>query len=212
MGRPTNQTNDKYRRILDAAGSVFSRNGFHQSTVSEIARAAGVADGTIYLYFKNKDDILVQFFHFKMKQVFTRFQEEVGQIDGAVDKLKRLIHIHLSAFQADKDMAIVYQAETRRYSRFVEDQIREMAALYFDLVAEIVEKGQQEGIMRKDLYLGLVKRFLLGAVEEVISTWLMSGGKYDLTTMAEPLADLVFRGIGTPGPEYDPASNPVLSS
>jgi TetR/AcrR family fatty acid metabolism transcriptional regulator len=95
-------------------------------------------------------------------------------------------------------MAIVYQAETRRYSRLVEDQIREMAALYFDLLAEIVEQGQEEGLIRKDLYLGLVKRFLLGAVEEVISTWLMSGGKYDLVTMAEPLTDLILRGIGTP--------------
>jgi TetR/AcrR family fatty acid metabolism transcriptional regulator len=198
MGHSNNQSNDKYRRILNAAGKVFSRCGFYQSTVSEIARTAGVADGTIYLYFKNKDDILIQFFHFKMRQIFTGFREEVGRVDGAVDKLKRLIRYHLAAFQADKHMAIVYQAETRRYSRLVEDQIREMAALYFDLLAEIVEQGQEEGLIRKDLYLGLVKRFLLGAVEEVISTWLMSGGKYDLVTMAEPLTDLILRGIGTP--------------
>ncbi len=199
MGHSNNQSNDKYRRILDAAGKVFSHRGFYQSTVSDIAHTAGVADGTIYLYFKNKDDILVQFFHFKMRQIFTGFREEVGRVDGAVDKLKRLIRYHLTAFQADRHMAIVYQAETRRYSRLVEDQIREMASLYFDLLAEIVEQGQQEGLIRKDLYLGLVKRFLLGAVEEVISTWLMSGGKYDLVTMADPLADLILRGIGTPG-------------
>jgi len=203
MGRTANQSNDKYRRILDAAGGVFSRRGFYQATVSEIARAAGVADGTIYLYFKSKDDILVQFFHFKTKQVFTRFREEVDRGDGAVDKLKRLIRHHLAAFQADRHMAIVYQAETRRYSRLVQDQIREMASLYFELLAEIVEQGQQEGVIRKDLYLGLVKRFLLGAVEEVISTWLMSGGKYDLVTMADPLADLILRGIGTPGVTVD---------
>ncbi len=195
---PGNQANDKYRRILDAAGRVFSRRGFYQSTVSEIARTAGVADGTIYLYFKNKDDILVQFFHFKTRQVFSRFRAEVSGGDGAVDKLKRLIRHHLAAFQADRDMAIVYQAETRRYSRLVEDQIREMAGMYFDLLAEIVEQGQQEGVIRKDLYLGLVKRFLLGAVEEVISSWLMSSREYDLVTMADPLADLILKGIGAP--------------
>jgi TetR/AcrR family fatty acid metabolism transcriptional regulator len=197
MANHSKKSNDKYNRILNAAGKVFSRRGFHQATVSEIAGTAGVADGTIYLYFKNKDDILVQFFDYKMRQVFTRFREEVGRADDAVDKLTKLIRHHLKAFQADKHMAIVYQAETRRYSRLVDGQIREMAKMYFDLLAEIIEQGQQEGTMRKDLYMGLVKRFFLGAVEEVISTWLMSDDTYDLATMAEPLADLVLRGIGT---------------
>ena len=197
MAQQTTKSNDKYNRILDAAGLVFSSRGFHQATVSEIAGTAGVADGTIYLYFKNKDDILVQFFDYKMRQVFTRFREEVGRADDAVDKLIKLIRHHLKAFQADKHMAIVYQAETRRYSRLVDDQVREMAKMYFDLLAEIIEQGQREGTIRKDLYMGLVKRFFLGAVEEVISTWLMSDNTYDLTTMAEPLVDLVLRGIGT---------------
>ena len=197
MANQNNKSNDKYGRILEAAGTVFSRRGFHQATVSEIARAAGVADGTIYLYFKNKDDILIQFFDYKMRLVFTRFREEVGRAENAVDKLTRLIRHHLKAFQADKHMAIVYQAETRRYSRLVDHQIREMAKMYFDLLAEIIEQGQREGTMRKDLYMGLVKRFFLGAVEEVISTWLMSDDIYDLTTMAEPLADLILKGIGT---------------
>ena len=125
MAFQTTKSNDKYSRILDAAGKVFSRRGFHQATVSEIAGTAGVADGTIYLYFKNKDDILVQFFDFKMRQVFTRFREEVGRADDAVDKLTKLIRHQLRAFQADKHMAIVYQAETRRYSRLVDDQVRE---------------------------------------------------------------------------------------
>jgi len=199
MAHHSNKSNDKYNRILNSAGKVFSRRGFHQATVSEIAGDAGVADGTIYLYFKNKDDILVQFFNYKMKQVFTRFREEVGRADDAVDKLTKLIRHHLKAFQADKHMAIVYQAETRRYSRLVDDQIREMAKMYFDLLAEIIEQGQQEGTIRKDLYMGLVKRFFLGAVEEVISTWLMSDDTYDLATMVEPLTDLVLRGIGTHG-------------
>lgn len=197
MANYTKKSNDKYRRILNAAGKVFARHGFHQATISDIAGMAGVADGTIYLYFKNKDDILIQFFHYKMREVFARFRKEVDRADSAVDKLTSLIRYHLQAFQADKHMAIVYQAETRRYSRLVDDQIREMAKIYFDLLAEIIEQGQREGVMRKDLYMGLVKRFFLGAVEEVISTWLMSDDSYDLTTMTEPLADLVLKGIGS---------------
>lgn len=188
--------NDKYRRILEAAVKVFAEQGFYQATVSQIAREAGVADGTIYLYFKNKDDILVQFFNLKARQVFAFFRQEVNKADNAIDKLRNLVRSHLAEFQKDRNMAVVYQAETHQNTRAVEAQIREMAKMYLDIVTEIVEKGQDEGTIRRDLYLSLVKRFILGAVDETINTWLHSGSKYDLSSMADPLIDLFIRGIG----------------
>ena len=189
--------NDKYHRILEAAIKTFAENGFFQSTIAQIAKEAGVADGTIYLYFKNKDDILVQFFNYKTKQVFGRFREEVDKADGAIDKLKNLIRRHLQEFQADRNMAILYQSETHQRTRMVEDQIREMSDMYLDIVTEIVEQGQAQGSIRKDLYLSLVKRFILGAVYEVINTWLHSGGEYDLVSMTDPLVSLFIHGIGS---------------
>ncbi len=192
------KTNGKYHLILEAAIKVFAEQGFHQATVSQIAREAGVADGTIYLYFKNKEDILVNFFGYKTKQVFGRFREEVDKADNARDKLRLLIKRHLEEFQRDRNMAVLYQTETRRFSRMCEEQIREMSKLYLDLVSEIVESGQDEGLMRKDLYMGLVKRFIIGAIDEVINTWLHSGGSYDLVSMADPLVDLFIRGVGNP--------------
>jgi TetR/AcrR family fatty acid metabolism transcriptional regulator len=191
------EKNNKYHLILEAAVKVFSRQGFYQSTVAQIAREAGVADGTIYLYFKNKDDILVQFFSYRTKQVFERFRAEVNKSDNSLDKLRNLIRRHLTEFQRDRDMAVVYQVETHQNSRLAEDQIREMSQMYQDLVSEIVETGQQEDSIRKDLYVGLVKRFILGAVDEVINTWLHSDKNYDLVSMADPLVDLFVRGIGT---------------
>lgn len=175
---------------------VFARQGYYQSTISQIAGEAGVADGTIYLYFKNKDDILVQFFSYKTKQVFVRFREEVDRADTAIDKLRNLVRIHLEEFQRDRNMAIVYQTETHQISRMAEDQIREMSKLYLDIITEIVEFGQEEGAIRKDLYLGLVKRLIIGSVDEVINTWLHAGGQYDLVSMAHPLVELIIRGIG----------------
>jgi TetR/AcrR family fatty acid metabolism transcriptional regulator len=192
--------NDKYHRILEAAVKVFAKFGFHESTISQIAREAGVADGTIYLYFKNKDDILVHFFNFKTRQVFTRFREEVGQAVNAVDKLRNLVRRHLEEFQKDRYMAVLYQAETHRIRRQAEAQIREMSKLYLDLISTIVEQGQQEGLIRKDLYVGLVKRYIIGGVDEVINTWLHSDGQYDLASMADPLVDLFIRGIGARNP------------
>ena len=198
-GRPTinKKANDKYHRILEAAVKVFSEQGFFQSTVSQIAKEAGVADGTIYLYFKNKDDILVHFFSFRTRQVFARLREEVEQADNTIDKLRNLVRRHLEEFQSDRNMAVVYFTETHKSHRLVEQQIKEMSKMYLDIVAEIVEQGQEEGIIRKDLYLGLVKRFIIGAVDEVINTWLHSEGKYDLVSMADPLVELFLKGIGT---------------
>lgn len=193
----TKAKNDKYHRILEAAVTVFANSGFHESTISQIARAAGVADGTIYLYFKNKDDILVHFFNHKTRQVFARFREEVDQALTAVDKLRNLIRRHLDEFQKDRFMAVLYQAETHRTNRLAEEQIREMHKMYLDLIAEIVEQGQVEGSIRRDLYVGLVKRYIIGGVDEVINTWLHSDGTYDLTSMGDPLVDLFIRGIGT---------------
>ncbi len=190
------KTNDKYHRILEAAVKVFAKQGFFQATISQIAKEAGVADGTIYLYFKNKDDILVNFFSYKTMQVFKRFREDVDKADNAIDKLRNLIRRHLEEFQHDRNLAIVYQAETHGISRIAENQIREMAKMYYDIVSEIVELGQDEGCMRRDLYIGLVKRFILGAVDEVINTWLHSGRKYDVVSMADPLIELIIRGIG----------------
>ena len=192
------KSNGKYHQILEAAIKVFAEQGFHQATISQIAREAGVADGTIYLYFKNKEDIMVNFFGYKTKQVFGRFRAEVDKADNARDKLRMLIKRHLEEFQRDRSMAILYQTETRRFSRMCEEQIREMSKMYLDLVSEIVESGQDEGLMRKDLYMGLVKRFIIGAIDEVINTWLHSGGNYDLVSMADPLVDLFIRGVGNP--------------
>ena len=189
--------NDKYHRILEAAVKVFAREGFHQCTVAQIAKEAGVADGTIYLYFKNKDDILVQFFSYRTKQVFEQFQGEVDRAAGSLDKLRNLIRRHLDEFQRDRDGAIVYQVETHQYNRLAEFQIKEMSKMYLDIISDIVEQGQQEGTIRKDLYVGLVKRFIIGAVDEVINTWIHADESYDLVSMADPVVDLFIKGIGT---------------
>lgn len=189
--------NDKYQRILEAAVQVFAKNGFQQSTVSQIAKTAGVADGTIYLYFKSKDDILIQFWNLKAKQVFEKFRTEVEKGNSAAEKLNNLIHIHLTEFQQDRNMAMLYQIETHQLNRVAGEQIREISKMYLDIISEIVDQGQAEGSIRRDLYVGLVKRFIIGAVDEVISTWLHSETEYDLASMANPLVDLFIRGIGS---------------
>jgi TetR/AcrR family fatty acid metabolism transcriptional regulator len=195
----TKQNSDKYHKILEAAVVVFAERGFFQSTVSQIAKQAGVADGTIYLYFKNKDDILVQFYEYKTSQVFRRFREAVNQATSAEQKLRSLVYTHLEEFQKDINMAIVYQAETHQHQRLAQDIIKEMSKMYRDILTEVLELGQQEGHFRRNLYVGLVMRLITGAVNEVINAWIHAGGSYDMISMADPLVDLFIKGIGSDG-------------
>lgn len=192
-------TSSKYHLILDAAIKVFAEQGFHQATISQVAREAGVADGTIYLYFKNKADILSNFFSYRSRQVFDRFRQVVDEADSAEEKLRHLIRLHLSEFQRDRNMAVVFQREAL-LARYVKDEyITEVTRMYMDILTEIIRLGQAEGTIRKQLPLGLAKRFILGAVNEVINTWVVTGGDKDMVKMADPLVDFYFDGIGTRG-------------
>ncbi len=185
---------DKYNSILTAAGAVFAKFGFHKSTIAQIAAEAGVADGTIYLYFKNKEDILYQFLNYKTEIVFKEMRKAVNSNENAEIRLNNLIRSHLKEFQNDRDMAVVFQSEVR-YIREISPQIKNITRMYLDLLTEIIEQGQIEGSVRQDLFMGVVKQYILGAVEGVINTWLTAGCKYDLTSMADPLVELYLRGI-----------------
>jgi len=185
---------EKYNKILNSAGAVFAQFGFYKATISQIAAQAGVADGTLYLYFKNKEDILYQFINFKTKFVFQEMHAAVERGSNAEEKLRQLIRCHLTEFQNDKNMAVIFQSEVR-YLRETESQIKDMSKMYLDLLSDILEQGQIEGTMRQDLFVGLVKRFILGAVEGVISTWVTADGRYDLVSMADPLVELYMNGV-----------------
>lgn len=189
------KTPDKHQRILDAATRVFAQRGFFQSKVSEIAREAGVADGTIYLYFKNKDDLLISIFEVKMQEVISRFREAIVDVDDARSRLKCLIRMHLAEFQAHPDLAAVFQVELRQSSRFMREYKKGELKQYLDLIGEIVEQGQREGLFRPDIPMGLTKRLIFGTLDEVVSTWLLSGKRYDLESFAEPMVELFMRGI-----------------
>ncbi|MGC8719935.1 MAG: TetR/AcrR family transcriptional regulator [Thermodesulforhabdaceae bacterium] len=188
---------EKYERILDAAIRVFAQKGFYQSRVSDIAREAGVADGTIYLYFKNKDDILISIFEEKMRSAIAIFQQELSQTENALSKLKRFVRVHLDLFRQNPELAAVLQVELRQSSRFMKEYKKVELKRFLDIIGDIVKQGQEEGLFRKDLPVSLVKRFIFGALDEVISTWVLSGGRFNLTDYADVLSDLFIRGLGT---------------
>ncbi|UCE83162.1 MAG: TetR/AcrR family transcriptional regulator [Deltaproteobacteria bacterium] len=194
MGR-AKKTNDKRELIMNAAIKAFARKGYHQARISDVAREAGVAAGTIYLYFKNKDDLLISIFEEKVQGFIQEFRRRLSREENAEIKLRKLVHLHFFEMQAHPDLAAVFQLELRQSRHFMSAYPKPDLKGYFDLIGEIIEEGQQQGQFRKDLYLSAVKKAFFGALDETVTSWLLAGKDYELTHMADPLADLFIRGL-----------------
>lgn len=186
---------DKRQRILDSAVRVFAREGFFKARVSQIAEEAGLAPGTVYLYFKNKEDLLISIFEVRMEDIVSRFRAAVMEKQDARSRLECLVRMHLSGFQEDPDLAACFQVELRQSSRFMRD-VKSGLQQYLNLIREIVERGRREGVFRREVSAGLVTHLIFGTLDEVVSTWVISGMKYNLVSFADQLVDLFTNGIG----------------
>ena len=174
MGR-VKKTNDKRDRIMNAAIASFAQHGYHQATIADVAREAGVAAGTIYLYFKNKDDLLVRIFEEKVQGFIQAFHQRLKKEENAEVKLKKLVQLHLFEMQKHPDLAAVFQLELRQSRHFIRAYPKTDLKVYFDLIGDIIEEGQQQGLFRKDLYVSAVKRAFFGAMDETVTSWLLAG-------------------------------------
>jgi TetR/AcrR family transcriptional regulator, fatty acid metabolism regulator protein len=196
MARP--RTLDKRRRILDAAISVFARKGYFAARVTDIAKKAGVADGTIYLYFRNKEDILVRLFDEVMSEHVARAREAVRALPSAPQRLLAIAERHLAVLGDNRDLAAVFQVELRQSTRFMERFTASWLRDYFELLDEVFEGGQQDGTLRADVNRKLAAKMLFGALDETVTSWLLSERRYPLMDLAAPVVDLFLRGAAVP--------------
>src|SRR3954469_2946 len=189
------RTNDKRGRILDAAIRVFAERGFHSATVAEIARAAGVADGTIYLYFKGKDDLLLRLFDEKMTELLAEVKAAVAQERTAPGQLRRFIQLHLALVERNPDLASVLIVELRQSAQFLKAADRQKLAAYVDLIAEVVRAGQESGELDGNISPATVKRAIFGALDELALGWLLGGRRAGLKKTAGEVAEWLVRGL-----------------
>jgi TetR/AcrR family fatty acid metabolism transcriptional regulator len=189
------KTNDKRARILDAAIKVFAERGFHIATVAEIARAAGVADGTIYLYFKSKDDLLLRLFDEKMTELIEEARTGLAAEKSAPAKLRRFIQLHLALVERNPDLAAVLIVELRQSAQFLKAADRNKLAAYVDLIAEVVRAGQESGELLDIVSPATAKRAIFGALDELALGFLLSGRKTNLRKMATEVAEWFVRGL-----------------
>jgi TetR/AcrR family fatty acid metabolism transcriptional regulator len=191
------RSREKHGLILRAAIRVFSRRGFFNSKVSDIAREAGVADGTVYLYFKNKDHILVSIFDVTMTEAIADGRKALEALDDPRRKLERIAGLHLERMGRDRDLAVVFQVELRSSTKFMEQFSETGVTEYLDLIRSVVREGQQQGIFREALDATLVSKVFFGALDEMVTNWVLSRKRYDLRATAGPVLDLFFNGMKT---------------
>ena len=188
------RSDDKRRRILDAAVRVFARKGYFAARVSDVARRAGVADGTIYLYFRTKEDILVSLFDDVMKEHVARGRDEVRRTPGAAAKLHKLAARHLRLLGDNPDLAVVFQVELRQSTKFMERFTASWFKDYLELLTAAIEEGQREGSLRAELPKRLLAKALFGALDEMVTSWMLGRRNYDLAELAVPVVELFLHG------------------
>jgi TetR/AcrR family transcriptional regulator, fatty acid metabolism regulator protein len=196
MARP--RTEDKRQRILEAAVKVFARKGYFAARVSEIAKRAGVADGTIYLYFESKEDILVRLFDETMAKHAAEMRPVVDALPTVGERLLALAERHLEVLGANRDLAVVFQVELRQSVQFMKRFTAGWLKGYFALVTEVIEQGQRAGALRADLNRKVATKAFFGALDEMVTSWIIGGKGYDLGKLAAPVVELFLRGAASP--------------
>ena len=208
---PRQKSDDKRRRILQAAVKVFAQKGYHRAKVAAIARGADVADGTIYLYFRNKEDILVSLFDEVMDEHLQQARQELAAVQGAPARLFAIAHHHLRVLGGNRDLAVVFQVELRQSTQFMERFTASWLQDYFGLVGEVIEDGQRAGTLRPDLPKKLATKMFFGALDELVTSWVIGGKDYDLSRLAGPMVDLFLQGAAALDGRARPASVAVAA-
>jgi TetR/AcrR family transcriptional regulator, fatty acid metabolism regulator protein len=185
----------KYKQIIDAAVIVIAENGYHQAQVSKIAKQAGVADGTIYLYFKNKEDILISVFQEKMAVFVSNLEQILEKDHSAAKKLKHMIESHFKLLAGDIHLAIVTQLELRQSNTELRLKINSVLREYLLLLDQILIDGMKTDEFDKNMDIRLARQMVFGTMDETITTWVMNEQKYDLVELAPKVHQLLMKGM-----------------
>lgn len=187
---------DKRTAILDAATGVFAERGFFAAQVADIARVAGIAAGTVYLYFRSKDEILTTIFDRAMKEAIAEGRSVLADEKDPVERLRRLARLHLSRMGRDRSLAIVFQVELRQTTKFMERFSATGLRDYLLLIQQTIEDGQTRGVFRKQINARTAAKVFFGALDEMATNWILSRRRYALAQQADEIVELFVGGVG----------------
>ena len=181
---------EKYQAILDAATTAFAEYGYFSCQVSKIAKLAGIADGTIYLYFKNKEDILVSLFTERMGQFINEIRQATEKYGTTQERLLCIIRTHLRYMQENRSLAIVTQIELRQSNPEIREAISGPLREYFHLIEQVLTEGvKKEEIILADIK--VARQMFFGTLDAMISDWVTSKKPRSLEESEDVVFDLV---------------------
>jgi len=187
---------NKHAKIISAATKVFARKGFFTARISDIAKEAKVADGTIYIYFSNKYDILLSIFEEEVGKIFTKTEELLLGEDDPNRMLEIYVNQYLQAIKKNKNLGEVIQIELRQPNKVIRNYRKNEFTAYTDIIADIVKKGQEKGIYRPDILPDIAKRAFFGALDEVSRVWNVSlETHYTVEEIKDQVLSLFLQGL-----------------
>jgi len=193
-GAPPGTAAPKREAILRAATDVFAGRGFFHAQVADVARAAGVAAGTVYLYFRSKDDLLVSIFERTMREALAEGRRAVGEVRDPAERLRRLARLHLARLGRDRNLAIVFQVELRQSTKFMERFSATLLRDYLALIRGAIADGQAAGVFRTTVNATAAAKMFFGALDEMATNWILSRRRYLLESEADAVVDLFVNG------------------
>jgi TetR/AcrR family transcriptional regulator, fatty acid metabolism regulator protein len=180
--------------ILRAAIDVFAERGYFNAQVADVARAAGVAAGTVYLYFRSKDDLLVSIFERTVTDGLSQGRAAVADIRDPAERLRRFAHLHLAMLGRDRNLAIVFQVELRQSVKFMERFSSTLLRDYLGQIRAAIEDGQKSGLFRRDVKATTVAKMFFGALDEMATNWILSRRRHNLESDADTVVDIFLDG------------------
>jgi TetR/AcrR family fatty acid metabolism transcriptional regulator len=195
IGLMAKRINKKYEAILEASIQVFAKYGYHRAQVSKIAKEAGVADGTIYLYFENKEDLLISIFREKIGHFVHKAKRNLKSVSNAKEKLFHIIALHLRYLEKNPALAVVVQMEVRQSDPHVRKEIGTMMQAYLTLIEHVMEQGKLSGEFRENLDTRLARKMIFGTLDDLVTSWVLHQQKYSLQALIKPIYQLFVNGI-----------------
>ena len=198
---------DKRERILTAAERIFARRGFFAAKVSDVAKEAGVADGTIYLYFKSKDDLLISVFERRMQQVNETLRKAVANIASPREQLRAFVKTYLQLVHDEPTAVEVLTIELRQSSKFMKEYENPQFADFLRLLGGIIAAAQDKGEIDGSIPAHVAARMIFGVLDELALAWVLakqplgSGAagtkpkKFDIVRAADWVITLITRGL-----------------
>src|SRR5438093_9890698 len=186
----------KRAAILRAAIDVFAGRGFFNAQVADVARAAGVAAGTVYLYFRSKDDLLVSIFERSMQATIEDGRASVARVDDPAERLRAIARVHLGRLGRDRNLAVVFQVELRQSTKFMERFSATALRDYLGIIREVIADGQARGAFRREVNPTLAAKLFFGALDEMATNWILSKRRYSPAADADAIVNLFVGGLG----------------